>query len=85
MVSNDAIRFVNLMKGHIWLESEGLSKGCTATIIVKLGINSNVNVSKQIVPGAHPNRGIKNFSARNAFLQDQNLLISSSTRCQRSV
>ncbi|CAI0469692.1 unnamed protein product [Linum tenue] len=30
-------RFVNLMGGHIWLESEGLNKGCVATFIVKLG------------------------------------------------
>ena len=29
-------RFVNLMEGHIWIESEGLGKGCTVTFIVKL-------------------------------------------------
>ncbi|URE33086.1 Ethylene receptor [Musa troglodytarum] len=31
-------RFVSLMEGQIWLESEGIGKGCTATFIVKLGI-----------------------------------------------
>lgn len=31
------IRFVNLMEGHIWIESEGLGKGCTAIFVVKLG------------------------------------------------
>lgn len=36
-------RFVNLMEGHIWIESEGLGKGCTATFIIKLGISSNSN------------------------------------------
>ncbi|URE31588.1 Ethylene receptor [Musa troglodytarum] len=30
-------RFVSLMEGQIWLESEGIGKGCTATFIVKLG------------------------------------------------
>lgn len=34
-------RFVNLMGGHIWIESEGLDKGSTATFIVKLGICGN--------------------------------------------
>ncbi|MBA0686113.1 hypothetical protein Goari_013733 [Gossypium aridum] len=34
-------RFVNLMGGHIWIESEGLDKGCTVTFLVKLGICSN--------------------------------------------
>ncbi|KAF6169062.1 hypothetical protein GIB67_038559 [Kingdonia uniflora] len=31
-------RFLSLMEGHIWIESEGLGKGCTATFLVKLGI-----------------------------------------------
>eukprot|EP00268_Persea_americana_P020505 TRINITY_DN2067_c1_g2_i1.p1 TRINITY_DN2067_c1_g2~~TRINITY_DN2067_c1_g2_i1.p1 ORF type:complete len:631 (-),score=101.12 TRINITY_DN2067_c1_g2_i1:378-2270(-) len=77
-------RFVNLMEGHIWLESEGLGKGCTATIIVKLGLNSSANVSKQVVLGDHPNR-VENLSVRSPFLQDQNQLASSRTRYQRSV
>ncbi|GLT43177.1 hypothetical protein SLA2020_171470 [Shorea laevis] len=38
-------RFVNLMDGHIWIESEGLDKGCTATFLVKLGICNNPNDS----------------------------------------
>ncbi|GKV22126.1 hypothetical protein SLEP1_g32018 [Rubroshorea leprosula] len=38
-------RFVNLMDGHIWIESEGLDKGCTATFLVKLGIYNNPNDS----------------------------------------
>ncbi|KAJ4768113.1 Ethylene receptor [Rhynchospora pubera] len=36
-------RFVSLMEGHIWLESEGAGKGCTATFLVKLGIDENLN------------------------------------------
>ncbi|XP_020224435.1 ethylene receptor [Cajanus cajan] len=31
-------RFVNLMGGHIWIESEGINKGSIVTFIVKLGI-----------------------------------------------
>ncbi|KAF6167376.1 hypothetical protein GIB67_020682 [Kingdonia uniflora] len=31
-------RFLSLMEGHIWIESEGLGKGSTATFFVKLGI-----------------------------------------------
>lgn len=40
------VRFVNLMDGHIWIESEGLGKGCTATFIVKLGIPEQLNESR---------------------------------------
>lgn len=39
-------RFVNLMEGHIWVESEGLGKGSTAIFIVKLGIPGCANESK---------------------------------------
>ncbi|KAH6785358.1 hypothetical protein C2S51_037813, partial [Perilla frutescens var. frutescens] len=36
-------RFVNLMEGQIWIESEGLGRGSTATFIVKLGIPARLN------------------------------------------
>jgi len=62
-------RFVNLMEGHIWLQSEGLGKGCTATIVVKLGNNGNkTEESTQVVPRAHPKCGVENLSSRNPFL-----------------
>ncbi|CAK7348352.1 unnamed protein product [Dovyalis caffra] len=35
------IRFVTLMGGQIWIESEGLDKGTVATFIVKLGLCNN--------------------------------------------
>ncbi|KAK0581056.1 hypothetical protein LWI29_009410 [Acer saccharum] len=35
-------RFVNLMGGHMWIESEGLDKGSTVTFLVKLGICNNL-------------------------------------------
>ncbi|XP_010517572.1 PREDICTED: ethylene response sensor 1-like isoform X1 [Camelina sativa] len=31
-------RFVGLMGGYMWIESEGLEKGCTASFIIRLGI-----------------------------------------------
>ncbi|GMN52378.1 hypothetical protein TIFTF001_021518 [Ficus carica] len=36
-------RFANLMGGHIWIESDGLDKGSTATFVVKLGICNNLS------------------------------------------
>ncbi|XP_031477284.1 ethylene receptor-like [Nymphaea colorata] len=49
-------RFLNLMGGHIWLESEGLGKGCTAIFFVKLGIPENSNEgASQIVSAVQSN------------------------------
>ncbi|XP_010559227.1 PREDICTED: ethylene response sensor 1-like [Tarenaya hassleriana] len=31
-------RFAGLMGGHIWIESEGLEKGCTTSFIIRLGV-----------------------------------------------
>jgi ethylene receptor len=36
-------RFVNLMGGHIWVESEGLGKGTLVTFVVKLGLPEHPN------------------------------------------
>ncbi|KAF9607469.1 hypothetical protein IFM89_036066 [Coptis chinensis] len=49
-------RFLNLMESHIWIESDGLDKGCTVTIIVKLGTCDNLSESSslQIVSRARP-------------------------------
>lgn len=44
------------MGGHIWLESEGLGKGCTAIFFVKLGIPDNSSEgSSQIVSSVQSN------------------------------
>ncbi|XP_042406247.1 probable ethylene response sensor 1 isoform X2 [Zingiber officinale] len=45
-------RFVSLMEGQIWLESEGTGKGCTAIFIIKLGLCDQTSNLKQIVPAA---------------------------------
>ncbi|CAI9274434.1 unnamed protein product [Lactuca saligna] len=39
-------RFVNLMEGNIWIESEGLGKGSTAIFFVKLGFPGRLNGSR---------------------------------------
>lgn len=41
---DNRLRFVNLMGGEIWIESDGLGKGSTVTFIVRLGICNNPNV-----------------------------------------
>lgn len=48
-------RFVNLMGGETWIESEGLDKGCIATFVVKLGIcnSPNDSLAQQVVPRGH--------------------------------
>lgn len=78
-------RFVSLMEGHIWLESEGVGKGCTATFIVKLGMCENpVGYQQQVVPKARPNyREADLLSTRAA--QDEKGLAPFNSRYQRSV
>lgn len=67
------IRFVNLMEGHIWLESEGLGKGCTATFMVKLGIPELSNESKfPFVPKTSANHGQTNFPGLKVLVMDDN-------------
>ncbi|EFJ25385.1 two-component response regulator [Selaginella moellendorffii] len=41
-------RFVSLMGGHIWIESEGLGKGSTVTILVKLGKSDKPDQQQQL-------------------------------------
>ncbi|MQL80769.1 hypothetical protein Taro_013228 [Colocasia esculenta] len=56
-------RFVKLMEGNIWPESEGTGKGCTVTFVVKLRIYDNPNAYLQhILPHPHPNFGERSFS-----------------------
>ncbi|XP_058076163.1 probable ethylene response sensor 1 [Magnolia sinica] len=74
-------RFVSLMEGHIWLESEGLGKGCTAAFVVKLGIKNNSN---EQVPRARPNY-ITDLSGPNARFREDIGVISTQPRYQRSL
>ncbi|OVA10789.1 Signal transduction response regulator [Macleaya cordata] len=66
-------RFVSLMKGHIWIESEGLGKGCTAIFIVKLGIANQSNESEQrFVPKLQANHVQANFPGLKVLVMDDN-------------
>lgn len=67
------IRFVNLMEGHIWIESEGLGKGCTAIFIVKLGIPERSNESKlPFLPKISTSHGQTAFPGLKVLLMDDN-------------
>lgn len=70
---NTINRFVNLMEGDIWIESDGLGKGCTAIFIVKLGIppRSNENMLS-VLPSLQSNQAQANFSGLRALIMDVN-------------
>ncbi|KAK9024449.1 hypothetical protein V6N11_004611 [Hibiscus sabdariffa] len=66
-------RFVNLMEGHIWIESEGLGKGCTAIFIVKLGIPEHMNHTKLPYMTKMPtNHRQTTFSGLKVLVMDEN-------------
>lgn len=66
-------RFVNLMDGHIWLESEGLGKGCTAIFMVKLGLRGRSNEAKpQYMSRAPVNHVRTNFTGLKVLVMDDN-------------
>ncbi|KAM7266875.1 hypothetical protein ACFE04_009041 [Oxalis oulophora] len=71
--------FVNLMGGHIWIESEGLGKGCTAIFIVKLGFPEHPNDPKlSYVP--NENQGPTNFRGLKVLVMDENGVSRSVTK-----
>ncbi|KAF5731416.1 ethylene response sensor 1-like [Tripterygium wilfordii] len=71
-------RFVNLMGGHIWIESEGLNKGCVVTFVVKLGICNNPNDSSvhQIVSRSLPSHGSADHTGHNPTFRKDDLVAS---------
>lgn len=74
-------RFVNLMEGHIWIESEGLSKGCTAIFIVKLGIPERSNDSMlSFAPKMPANHVQSNFSGLKVLVMDENGVSRTATK-----
>lgn len=74
------------MGGHIWIESEGLEKGSTATFIVKLGIcNNPFNSSKpQVAPKGRAS-GSADLSMHKPVFRDNDVVASSKSRYQRSL
>ncbi|PPR95569.1 hypothetical protein GOBAR_AA25105 [Gossypium barbadense] len=66
-------RFVNLMEGHIWIESDGLGKGCTAIFMVKLGIPERLNEPKlPFMPKVPTNHGPTAFPGLKVLVMDEN-------------
>ncbi|XP_058759903.1 ethylene receptor-like [Vicia villosa] len=74
-------RFVNLMEGHIWIESEGIGKGCTVSFIVKLGIPDRSNEFKlPYIPKALVNHGSTNIAGLKILVLDDNGVSRSATK-----
>ncbi|KAL5558446.1 hypothetical protein UlMin_034657 [Ulmus minor] len=74
-------RFVNLMDGHIWIESEGLGKGCTASFIIKLGFPDRSNEFKMpLVPKVQSNHVQTNFTGLKVLVMDDNGVSRSVTK-----
>ncbi|XP_050380848.1 ethylene receptor [Argentina anserina] len=74
-------RFVNLMEGHIWIESEGLGKGCAATFIVKLGYPERSNECKlPFVPKMQATHVQTNFPGLKVLVMDDNGVSRSVTK-----
>ncbi|KAL6529769.1 mitochondrial 2-enoyl thioester reductase [Orobanche gracilis] len=74
-------RFVNLMEGHIWIESEGVGRGSTGIFIVKLGFPGRSNESK--LPRTHkvPGNHFKpNFSGLKVVVMDGNSVSRMATK-----
>uniref|UniRef100_A0A0E0KYN1 histidine kinase n=1 Tax=Oryza punctata TaxID=4537 RepID=A0A0E0KYN1_ORYPU len=65
-------RFVSLMEGNIWLESEGVGKGCTATFFVKLGMpeKPNANLRRMALHPLQPNQGAGGPDALSISIMD---------------
>nr|ABD66593.1 ethylene receptor [Lilium formosanum x Lilium longiflorum] len=75
-------RFVGLMEGHIWLDSDGVGKGSTATFIVKLGVCENTDgYLQQLVPTARSNHGDPDRYVPRGLVRDEDgLLVPSKLR-----
>ncbi|KAK8509816.1 hypothetical protein V6N13_093661 [Hibiscus sabdariffa] len=81
-------RFVNLMGGHILMESEGLNKGSTATFLVKLGICNNPNdesIHLQVSPHVRAYHGSADLTGQKTTIRDIDKGDSSNARYQRSL
>ncbi|KAK8711503.1 hypothetical protein V6N13_146785 [Hibiscus sabdariffa] len=80
-------RFVNLMGGHIWIESEGHDKGCTATFLVKLGFSSDPNDSTihQASQQVRAYHGSADLSGQKPLLRDHRSTANRNARYQRSL
>ncbi|KAK4342174.1 hypothetical protein RND71_037990 [Anisodus tanguticus] len=65
-------RFVNLMEGHIWIESEGLGKGSTAIFIVKLAIPGRTESKLPFMPKLPSNHMQQTSKGLKVLVMDDN-------------
>ncbi|CAK9251665.1 unnamed protein product, partial [Sphagnum jensenii] len=66
-------RFVNLMDGHIWVESEGFGKGTLVTFIVKLGLPEKINeLDRHMTTAVQPSHQRTDFSGVRILVTDDN-------------
>ncbi|KAI7741973.1 hypothetical protein M8C21_008686, partial [Ambrosia artemisiifolia] len=70
-------RFVNLMEGNIWIESEGVGKGSTAIFYVKLGFPARSNESRLPHMRLQPKPGQTSFPGLKILVVDDNGLVIS--------
>ena len=73
------------MGGHIWIESEGIDKGSTATFIVKLGICGNPDLAdRQAANRGQAYSGSGGLARYKAFAKDDEDTGFAGRRNQRS-
>ncbi|CAL9103057.1 unnamed protein product [Musa acuminata var. zebrina] len=78
-------RYVSLMQGHIWVESDGIGKGCTATFVVRLRLCENPDGSQQKILPLPWKKQRQKFSSSRGMPTDPGGLIRLKTRYQKSV
>lgn len=80
-------RFVHLMGGLIWIDSDGLDRGSTVSFIVKLGICGRPTDSPmhQVAYGGRHHSGSEDLTGHKLVLSDTGNVASSSSRYQRSL
>lgn len=68
-------RFVNLMEGHIWMESQGVGKGSTVTFIIKLHAPDQLQETNRNVPLLLPtSSNPKDFTGLKVLVIDDNMV-----------
>lgn len=80
-------RFIQLMKGNIWVESEGLGKGTTVTFVVKLGVCNHPNALRLLptAPRGRLNKGSDDLFRYRQFRGDDGGMSVNVQRYQRSL
>lgn len=73
-------RFVNLMEGNIWIESEGLGKGSTAIFFVKLGFPGRLNGSRLTHTRVPSKLGQTKFPGLKVVVVDDNGVSRTATK-----